>query len=86
MFDYASGHEVPRAADGEPAGSRRCPVTEPVPKLAGSHAARRQRAVADRSATLGAAAPGRRALVVLLPSADAATILLLCEEAADLTS
>ena len=47
--------------------------------------ARRRRAVALRSATLDATEPGRRALVVLLPSLDAATILLLCEAAAELT-
>jgi hypothetical protein len=67
-------------------------------------AARRRRARADRSATLGtyeadtleAGTPEARAheagrpearrsvLVVLLPSADAATIVLLCQEAAEL--
>ncbi|HEX8096257.1 hypothetical protein [Jatrophihabitans sp.] len=60
-------------------------MTEPVPTPAGHRAARRERAVAGRSATLVAAGPGRCVLVVLLPSADAATILLLCEEAAELT-
>ena len=60
-------------------------MTEPTPKPASQRAASRCRAVAGRSATFGAAAPGRRALAVLLPSADAATILLLCEEAAELT-
>jgi hypothetical protein len=59
-------------------------VTEPVPNLAGRREANRCRAVASRSAMFGAAAPGRRSLVVLLPSVDAATILLLCEQAAEL--
>jgi hypothetical protein len=59
-------------------------MTEPVPNQVSQRAASRCRAVAGRSATFGAAAPGRRALVVLLPSVDAATILLLCEEAAEL--
>ncbi|MDQ1740074.1 MAG: hypothetical protein QOE53_1726 [Pseudonocardiales bacterium] len=48
--------------------------------------ARRRLALVHRSATLDATAPGRQELVVLLPSADAATILLLCEAAAELTS
>ncbi|HEX8304270.1 MAG TPA: hypothetical protein VF612_05290 [Jatrophihabitans sp.] len=48
--------------------------------------ARRRRAIAHRAATLDVAEPGRRELVVLLPSIDAATILLLCEAAAELTS
>jgi hypothetical protein len=48
-------------------------------------AARCRRAVADRSARLSPAEGGRSLLVVLLPSADAATIVLLCEEAAELT-
>lgn len=47
-------------------------------------AARRRRATADRRATLSAAEPGWSSLVVLLPSADAATILLRCDGAAEL--
>jgi hypothetical protein len=50
----------------------------------GGAAARRWRAVAARSATLDEAGSGRLELVVLLPSTAAATILLLCEEAAEL--
>jgi hypothetical protein len=65
-----------------PAGIRRCPVTEPTPELARQAAARRHLAMTGRSARFDAARPGRWALVVLLPSADAATILLLCAEAA----
>jgi hypothetical protein len=75
MFDYTSRHE---------AITRRCPMTEPGPKLVSGRAASQRRAIAGRSATFGAAASGRRALVVLLPSANAATILLLCEQAAEL--
>ncbi|MEO7260366.1 MAG: hypothetical protein ABI047_03780 [Jatrophihabitantaceae bacterium] len=56
-------------------------MTEPA---TGPAAARRRRAAADRSATLSAAEAGRSRLVVLLPSADAATILLHCDEAAEL--
>ncbi|HST48913.1 hypothetical protein [Jatrophihabitans sp.] len=65
---------------------------------AGSLAARRRRAATMRSATLGVPsltaagdpadpgeAAGRAELVVLLPSTDAATVLLLCSEAAELT-
>ena len=59
-------------------------MTEPGPNPVSHSETRRRRAVAGRSATLDAAGPGRQALVVLLPSADAATILLLCEEAAEL--
>jgi hypothetical protein len=55
-------------------------VTAPVPDRA---ATRRQRAVTARSATLDPADCGWSELVVLLPSADAATVLLLCEEAAE---
>jgi hypothetical protein len=58
-------------------------VTEPAPRPSEG---RRRRAIALRSATLDAAEPGRLELVVLLPSVDAATILLLCEAAAELTS
>ena len=57
-------------------------MTEPAP---GGAAARRCRAVAARSATLGEAGPGRLELVALLPSPDAATVLLLCAAAAELT-
>jgi hypothetical protein len=39
--------------------------------------------MARRSAALDLAEPGWSALVVLLPSVDAATILLLCEQAAE---
>lgn len=46
--------------------------------------ARRRRAAAERRATLSAAEPGRSTLVVLLPSVDAATILLRCDGAAEL--
>jgi hypothetical protein len=42
--------------------------------------------MAGRSAILDASEPGQRVLVVLLPSVDVATILLLCEEAAELVS
>lgn len=45
---------------------------------------RRRRAVAARSAALDPVGAGWSELVVLLPSADAATILLLCEAAAEL--
>ena len=48
--------------------------------------ARRRRAVADRSAQLKPAGAGRLTLTVLLPSTDASTILLLCDEAARLTT
>ncbi|HEY0167578.1 MAG TPA: hypothetical protein VGB75_11105 [Jatrophihabitans sp.] len=56
-------------------------MTELAPSLT---AARRRRARSDRCATLSPSEPGRFTLTVLLPSADAATILLQCEEAADL--
>ena len=56
-------------------------MTEPAPRAA----RRRRQATAARSATLEAAEPGRLALVVLLPSTEAATVLLLCEAAAELT-
>jgi|GEM_PF-3964872 len=46
-------------------------------------ATRRQRAVTARSATLDPVDCGWAELVVLLPSTDAATVLLLCEEAAE---
>jgi hypothetical protein len=49
-------------------------------------AARRRRAVADRSARLVPAEAGRVRLSVLLPSADAGTLLLLCDEAARLVT
>jgi hypothetical protein len=49
-------------------------------------AARRRRAAADRSAVLSRTEPGRSMLVVLLPSVDAATILLQCDQAAESTS
>jgi hypothetical protein len=55
-------------------------MTEPAFDRA---AVRRHRAVAARSATLDPVDSGWSELVVLLPSADAATILLLCEEAAE---
>ncbi|MEO6501107.1 MAG: hypothetical protein ABIQ09_04270 [Jatrophihabitantaceae bacterium] len=57
-------------------------MTRPAPDPA---AERRRRAVADRCARLSADEPGRSRLVVLLPSADAATILLRCDGAAELT-
>ncbi len=47
-------------------------------------AARRRRALADRSARLTAAEPGRLRLVVVLPTADAGAFLLSCDEAAGL--
>ena len=56
-------------------------MTAPQPSSA---AARRRRAAADRSAVVSVAEPGRARLVVLLPSADAATILLQCDAAAEL--
>lgn len=56
-------------------------MTAPQPSSA---AARRRRAAADRSAVFSAAEPGRVRLVVLLPSTDAATILLQCDAAAEL--
>jgi len=40
--------------------------------------------VAGRSAVVNVAEPGRSRLVVLLPSTDAATILLQCDAAAEL--
>lgn len=46
-------------------------------------ATRRQRAVTARSAILDPVECGWAELVVLLPSTDAATVLLLCEEAAE---
>jgi hypothetical protein len=55
-------------------------VSAPEP---GRSAARRQRAVTARSATLDPGDCGWSELVVLLPSTDAATVLLLCEEAAE---
>ncbi len=58
-------------------------MTAPEPSIA---AARRRRAVADRSARLVPAEAGRVRLTVLLPSADACTILLLCDEAARLAT
>jgi hypothetical protein len=91
VFDYTCEHEAATAAPGGPAGAREHPVTEIAPA---SLAARRRRAVAGRSATLAVAAGpevadpagvGRTDLVVLLPSTDAATVLLLCEEAAELS-
>jgi hypothetical protein len=45
--------------------------------------ARRRRAVTARSATLDPVGCGWAELVVLLPSTDAATVLLLCEQAAE---
>jgi len=60
-------------------------------------AARRRRAVSQRCATLGGSGPeaprtqcagvgqGGLELVVLLPSTDAATVLLLCGDATGLT-
>jgi hypothetical protein len=56
-------------------------MTELSPDLA---AARHRRAVSDRSARLSPAGRGRVRLEVLLPSTDAATILLLCDAAAEL--
>ncbi len=47
-------------------------------------AARRRRAVADRSARVSAAGPGRVSLVVVLPTPDADAILQRCDEAARL--
>jgi hypothetical protein len=86
VFDYTVGHEAAGAAPSRSPGIREHPVTRAA---ADSLAARRARARAERSATLGAAADpagaGRADLVVLLPSADAATVLLLCEEAAELS-
>ena len=56
-------------------------MTAPGPRAA----RRRRRATAARSAVCEPAEPGMLALVVLLPSTEAATILLLCEAAAELT-
>jgi hypothetical protein len=103
VFDYTSGYEAASAGQ-RPSGVPGHPVTEVA---AGSLAARRRRAVAERSATLGTPEPaflgaaragaGRPGddlaeaagagtdLVVLLPSTDAATVLLLCAEAAGLS-
>ena len=55
-------------------------MSRPAPDPA---TARRLRAAADRRATLSPAEPGWSTLVVLLPSADAATILLRCDGAAE---
>jgi hypothetical protein len=55
-------------------------MTGPTPDRA---ATRRQRAVTARSATLDPADCGWSELVVLLPSTDAATVLLQCEAAAE---
>jgi hypothetical protein len=55
-------------------------VTAPLPDRVGD---RRRRAVLARSATLAPAEPGWRELAVLLPSTDAATVLLLCEQASE---
>jgi hypothetical protein len=84
MFDYAVSHDATRAAQRDPGGTRRRRVTEPPPGHFTQDPDRRRRAVHSRSATFDAAEPGRRALVVLLPSGDAATILLLCAQAAEL--
>ncbi len=97
MFDYTWVHEAASTARGRGAGVPGHPVTEVV---AGSLADRRRRAVTKRCATLGVAErpaveagpagvdpadPTLAALVVLLPSTDAATVLLLCSQAAELT-
>lgn len=55
-------------------------MTAPEP---GRAAGRRQRAVTARSATLDPVECGWAELVILLPSTDAATVLLLCEQAAE---
>ncbi|MDQ1744122.1 MAG: hypothetical protein QOE23_2461 [Pseudonocardiales bacterium] len=55
-------------------------MTAPVPDRAVN---RRRRAVTARSATFDPVDHGWSELVVLLPSTDAATVLLLCEEAAE---
>lgn len=55
-------------------------MTAPGPERAIN---RRQRAVTARSATFDPVDFGWSELVVLLPSTDAATVLLLCEEAAE---
>jgi hypothetical protein len=95
VFDYTLRYEAASAAHGRPPGVREHPVTRAA---ADTLAARRRRAVAERSATLSAAgvepagtgdppaagpAAARADLVVLLPSADAATVLLLCAQAAE---
>jgi hypothetical protein len=95
VFDYTLCYEAASAAHGRPPGVREHPVTRAA---ADSLAARRRRAVAERSATLRAAevelagagdrtvagpAAVRADLVVLLPSTDAATVLLLCAQAAE---
>lgn len=79
MFDYTPAHEAfPGSGPTHPRQPR---VSRPGPDPT---AARRRRAVAERRATLSAAEPGWSTLVVLLPSADAATILLRCDGAAEL--